>query len=535
MSDKPTAKGGSAIRVNIAADRLSADLLIDPVQAPVGLPQSDVLLAIGHAGIAVSPVTQKAIASATNPAGCVITPQPLVIANGAAPINDKPGKIELLMGGSAEDNTANFYERSAVQCVKVDDVVARICPMKPGQDGLDVCGKAIRRRILPSFRPRLGANVVLGKDGVSIIATASGQVKLDVDKIQVDPILAVRGDVDFSSGNINFAGIVTISGSVKDLFKVHAGGNIEIHQAVEAAEVVGGADVIINGAVVGKEKGAVTAAGNLSCKFASNAKFIVGKDMVVQGELNNCQVASRGQFTGQRGPVLGGRVTANKGVNCHTIGSPSQVSTIIEAGMDDQLRAQCAQQLPEIELQLKKVAKVRQTIEPLLRNQKNLTAAQKEKATELLYEADEVEKTAREVSASLKSNYEQVARESKAEIIVQHMVHPGVTIRFPQAETVIDKEIKGPLTFQPAKVNHEWRVVIRRADGRVIPLASKGVADATLKLLAQMFGAAPAQPAPGQPASPQPAAGSSPATVTAGSTASAGAAPAPATTGSAAA
>lgn len=510
MSDKTT-KGDSTLRVTITPDHLSAKLYIDPAIASAGLPQIDVITAINQAGVPVTPQVQQAIAALTNPAGCVITPEPVIIATGVAPVDDIPGKIELNSESQEAGATANFYDRSAVKCIKAEDVVATIRPLKVGQDGLDVNGKPLRRRTFPPFRPRLGPNVRIGDDGVSIFATAAGQVKLEIDKIQVDPILNVRGDVDFATGNINFAGMVTISGSVKDLFKVHAGGNIEIRQAVEAAEIIGGGDVVIHGAVVGKEKGHINAAGNMSCKFASNAHIIVAKDMVVQGELNNCHIAVRGQLTLQHGPMLGGRITANKGITCHTIGSPAQVTTLVEAGLDDQLRNQCAKQLPAIEEQRKKVARVRQTIEPLMKNQKNLTASQKEKATELLFEADEVEKTSNELEASLRASYEQVSREAKAEIVVQHMVYSGAIIRFPQVETTITNDLKGPLTFQPQKIDHDWRVVIRRADGRVIPLHSRSVADATLRQLAQVFGSTPdaataTSSTTGSPSTPAPAA-----------------------------
>ena len=54
----------------------------------------------------------------------------------------------------------------------------------------------------------------------------------------VSPVFQLNGDVDFSSGDIDFRGNVSINGNVTAGFKVRASGDIEVNGFIENSEVV---------------------------------------------------------------------------------------------------------------------------------------------------------------------------------------------------------------------------------------------------------------------------------------------------------
>jgi hypothetical protein len=147
-------------------------------------------------------------------------------------------------------------------------------------------------------------------------------------------------------------------------------------------------------------------------------------------------------------------------VACAVLGSPSEAPTLVEAGIDQVLRNIASEVLPGLEGEIAKVKKVRDTVEPLLRNQKALTAPQKERATELLYEARERDEQITQTLVKLRHDLEEASARAQAEVAVTDVLHAGVTIRFPGLETTIRSPLKGPLRIVPQQLGGERCIVL---------------------------------------------------------------------------
>jgi hypothetical protein len=126
------------------------------------------------------------------------------------------------------------------------------------------------------------------------------------------------------------------------------------------------------------------------------------------------------------------------------VGNASLVRTLVELGIDDRVRQLALQHMPVIEQKRKQVIKVRTLIEPLMKNIKQLNAQQKEKATELLYDAEQTQTEADDLLQTLKNALAQSSARTREELQVQQMLYPGVTVRFSGLETTIRSPIKGP-------------------------------------------------------------------------------------------
>ena len=93
---------------------------------------------------------------------------------------------------------------------------------------------------------------------------------VDERKISVIPVIEVNGDVDLSTGNIEFVGNVIVRGSVQTGFFVKAGGDVEITGTVSGG-IVEGKDVVIRMGIIGMQNGYVSAVQDLQAKFIQNA------------------------------------------------------------------------------------------------------------------------------------------------------------------------------------------------------------------------------------------------------------------------
>lgn len=61
-----------------------------------------------------------------------------------------------------------------------------------------------------------------------LIATMDGHLEYSNGAFYVRPVLEIRGDVDYSTGNIDFIGDVQIAGDVRENFSVRATGSITV-------------------------------------------------------------------------------------------------------------------------------------------------------------------------------------------------------------------------------------------------------------------------------------------------------------------
>jgi uncharacterized protein (DUF342 family) len=433
------------LRVIVSQDLMTAELRAQ-TSDPLTLQQ--VAAAISVAGLPV-PSNEK-LAELLGSAEPRAIAEPIVIAKGIPPVDDQPARFEMLLGKEVDPNAkVSHYDRHQYLTAATGQPLARVHPRVEGKDGIDVFGKPAQRNKPADERFVLGMNVQLQPDGISVVAKSDGQVKLERGKLWVEPLMDVKGDVDFSVGNIDFACDVHVHKNVLDLFVVKSKQNVIIDGAIEAAEVSAGADLHVGGGICGKDKGRCTAGGNVEFKFATNAIIRAGGNLTAQVEIASTQIICGGVLDISEGSIIGGSVQARGGIKCATLGSASATKTFIEAGTDPALRARLVDQIKELRAMQKRVQELRESVAPLMQNQKALSAKQKEQVTEVLFEIQESDTKATSIIKELRLAFEQMRVAAKQEVYIAKCVYPGVTVRFPDVECTIDHEIRGPVRIIP--------------------------------------------------------------------------------------
>jgi uncharacterized protein YhaN len=184
--------------------------------------------------------------------------------------------------------------------------------------------------------------------------------------------------------------------------------------------------------------------------------------------------------------VYGGEIVARRGVECGELGCPAGACTVVAAGIDQELRRLAEERVHQVLAEMRQAAKVRKTLEPLMGNQRTLTPQQKEKATELLFQADEIEERNRAVIDTLRRSWEESQSRCRERIDVQRILHAGVVLRFAGLEAVVHSDTRGPLSVVPRRrAGRSCVAVVTR--GREVTLETRIVTDETMLALQELL------------------------------------------------
>jgi uncharacterized protein (DUF342 family) len=269
----------------------------------------------------------------------------VVVAEGLKPVNGRDAfiqynfetgkkKVKITEGA---DGRADFKNLNVIQNVVEGQPLAKKMPAEQGVPGKSLSGETIPAANGRDIPMPTGKNVRIAKDGETIIAETSGQVLLVGDKINVEPVYQVNGNVNLGTGNIDFLGSVVISGNVEDGFSVKAAGNIEIHGTVEKADLQAVGDIAVYQGITGKGTALVRAGRSIWARFIENTIVEAGHMVVVSDGVVNSRVDAfqRIVVKGKRAHIVGGHLRATDEINADSIGSAtSGTETICEVGYD---------------------------------------------------------------------------------------------------------------------------------------------------------------------------------------------------------
>jgi len=150
-------------------------------------------------------------------------------------------------------------------------------------------------------------------------------------RVDIVQLYAISGDVDYSTGNIDFNGEVYVAGDVQPGFKVRATGNVRIDGMVDSANVESGKDLLISGGINGHGESKIVSGGEMSARFIDSADVSCEGNLLVISTVVRSTIVCNGSATViGRGSIVGGKVKAVTGISCNTAGSPAGVPTSLE-------------------------------------------------------------------------------------------------------------------------------------------------------------------------------------------------------------
>jgi uncharacterized protein (DUF342 family) len=375
----------------------------------------------------------------------------LVLIQGEEPVQPIEGKIVWTAdyfndSFMVDDETGSidYRRRMAQRSVNEAQLLATVTFPVEGRDGRDVFNKTIPVSRVKQIKIRSGANVRFDESTGQFYAAASGQIRWDEERgvLSVDTIYVV-GNVNLESGNIEHPGSLVVEGDVKSGTKVTVGGNIEVKGTLEAADVNCGGNLVVRGGVMGLGK-SFTVGGSVHAKFILDATIRAQGDIVVEKEIVQSNVYTRGSVSVLAGRCVGGEIVALGQITVAQAGSEGQINTNLISGEDYLLEEELAQLQEQIAAHEETINKIQAATAPLLDRLKMLPQDKRETIGELLSRVDSLKGLVAGIHGTMEQKKAESAEKAKPLITIRKIVYPEVVLGMGKERMQVIEPFRGP-------------------------------------------------------------------------------------------
>ena len=327
------------VELTIKENRLKAYLSIKEPD-PEKVNKEDLLEYLRKKGVTYGIVDDKALQAWLDKKD---TGKRFKVANGKLPRMPEDGSVEYFFeteymqaGRLLADGTMDFRDRGDVPYVENGTLLAQKKPAVAGAAGINVSGEAIQvdEPYDPTFTA--GENTRYSEDELQIFADAAGQPHLDaLGKVSVCDELAISGDVDFETGNINFNGNIVVKGTIKEGFKVK-GTNLTA-DTIEGAQIELTGDLSVKSGMIDAD---VNAQGSVNVvKYVNNCRISSFGNLVVLKEMLDSRVLISGECNVERGVVIASDIVAKTGIKAGSVGTKSTEPSKLRVGVNDHINS----------------------------------------------------------------------------------------------------------------------------------------------------------------------------------------------------
>jgi len=432
---KDTVKENNKIKIKLSPDGYQAHLYWENGEGLKTFHEDEARQALAEAGV-VFGVKEDILPLLGDVA---VDGEPILIAEGVKPIDGKDGWIEFLFDTQAGKPTGeaskkiDLHELHMIHNVLEGQKLAVIHPPEPGVPGMTVRGAKVMPKDGKKAVVRTGPNTALSAGEPSaVVATTDGAVVLQRDgTVAVLPTVTIRGDIDYSTGNIEFVGSLIVLGDIKSDFSVRVKKNIEVHGNVEDAHVEAGGNVTVKKGFIGHGKGTITAKGSVRVDHVLNQTIISEQDVEIQKESVGGTIRAGRKIIAPQATVVGGFLDADQEVEVKNLGSGEHAQARVRVGR----RGRILERLAEIEKQIirteRQAAEVKEAIYRLIRMKLDTGFISDEKQ-ETLTKLQEAQKVLLQTLQTLQAEKELLPAELQkahaAHVIVHDTVYENVLI-----------------------------------------------------------------------------------------------------------
>lgn len=453
--------------------------LVPPEDRTIELTMDDVQKVIQDAGI-VYGVQEEKLAEAEDillriKDGDWTEPFETEIAHGVDPEHGQDAQYDFLWEAAAEaaaarakveeasDGRVDYFAVKDIENIKRGTAIARRVPPTRGVAGKSTRGEEIPARDGSEGGLELGGGVehALGNENI-LVAAIDGQVKFADNKLMVQALYDIPGDVDLSTGSIDFIGTVVVHGDLKPGFKIIAGEDVIVEGVVDDGEIQAAGKVTVKGGVLGQgNKAKIVANGDIKAKYIRNATIETRGLLTSDEGILHCHVSARAvKMTGKRAQIVGGEIAAEEEIVASTIGSNSSATpTILTVGESAAKRTEINELTERIKKWEEELDKLRKTLTTLtvLRERTGKLDADKTNiltmATRAKAKIENDLKPDQERLQHILAEEEEQRKHHQARISVLGTLYPGVKVQIRGAKrTIIEETRYCTLTEKGAEV-----------------------------------------------------------------------------------
>lgn len=382
-----------------------------------------------------------------------------VVARGAPPVQGKDAVIRYYFEKDVktvprelENGRVDYHDLNTVMNARTGTLLAEKIPATEGAPGKSVFGNEIPAKRGKDAALPYGKGVERSEDGLRLYASEDGCPVIAGNQLKVLTVYEVKGDVDFSTGNIYFVGDVVVHGTVKPGFKIIASGNVEVDQCVEDACIESEGKVVIRRGISGHGKAYIKAASDVLAKFIEHAEVYTNASVHTEECMHSTVYAGEKVVVdGKQGRIVGGLTRARQEVSAKTVGSPLATPTEIEVGIEPKLKdnlLRVSSQIASDTENLNRVDKGIQYIEKFMQSGESLPAEKAALYEKLSRTKRQIEERLEDIKEKRRKLKEQIFAEPEGNIIVKELLYPGVKVSFKRATRLITEEKKNVCLYE---------------------------------------------------------------------------------------
>ncbi len=365
--------------------------------------------------------------------------------NAARTVIENPGRRTLVASGSRHtDGIDGYFEpqsgyppseiekRFGLRNIRIGDTLGVIHKPTSGSVGIDVFGRKIQPH---EGRP---ANIFTTpnikrtetNDTIVLEAAADGYLHAGNASIEIKEEYVFHGDIDYSDGELEFAGSLRVIGDIKGSGSIRIRHNLVVDGSVEDAKIIAGGEVKVTGSFVGRGDGLIRAEGTVKVNVILNQMVESGDSIIIGRESVNAHLIASNTVIAKTGTIMGGTVAAGEKIEVHTLGGELYSTTKVKLGLAELLNENMVAVDKEIELQTKAVEQLKDEIYLLVRERIDSNNFTAEKAEQLKLMQDKLRRqneVTQELGAKKQEKVLEMNRKRSPKLTVLGTVHQSVT------------------------------------------------------------------------------------------------------------
>ncbi|MCR4651084.1 MAG: FapA family protein [Lachnospiraceae bacterium] len=337
-------KSSKVIRVNIADDKMSATVTLSVPSDGERYTVPEIVGALRKERVVLGIQTTKIMDMVSGE----IYEEPVEVAVGREVTPGQEGYYEFAVDLSEhrkpeirEDGGVDYSAMGRLSNIAEGELIATYYPAVQGEKGYNVNGAELLAKYAKEQPQLRGKHISYNEETRQYFATASGKISCNNFNVEILTVHEVNGDLDMTSGNVEFYGDIIINGNVESGVFIRAGRNITVNGTIAAARIQAGGDIVLAKGIQGNNKGKISARGNVFAEFIEYATVEAGKDVQANSIIDS-QVSAVGKVMvkGSKGVVRGGYVHGLQGVSIRSVGNSNEPKTILHCGFteDDHMR-----------------------------------------------------------------------------------------------------------------------------------------------------------------------------------------------------
>ncbi|MDX1958950.1 MAG: FapA family protein [Leptospiraceae bacterium] len=374
-----------------------------------------------------------------------------LVAKGKEPINSTNGYIKLLFDPSSTPKLAenqfgkvNYKDLRIIQSVETGSVIAEKVAPQLGQDGMDVYSNLIPFAKGTEGNWKVGANCELDENQQKLVAMIAGRPVQEKDgTIRVDEVIHLE-NVDYSTGNVEFPGMIIVDGNVADDFTLKTKGSLFIKKSVGRVFLYAEKDIVLSGGIMGRSGGFVEAQGNIYAKFVEQGKLKAGGNIIITEASLHSDISAKEGITvlGGRGELIGGEAVAGTHITVSKLGAVVETRTNLTVGLPPEVLDELDRMKEELKNREETLKKVRFSLNRILDHHKKEVSKEEELT---IHKLRELEKKYLELCETLKTQFESVSTSfdlsESAYVSIEKNLYPRVNINFGK-DKIFNSELK---------------------------------------------------------------------------------------------